>query len=127
MREYRNNLKTPSRELRVSMTDAEQLLWSRLRRKQLHGVQFYRQKPLGPYIVDFFAPGAGLVIEVDGSQHLEAEHLERDRQRDQCLADEGLLVLRFDNREVLLETEAVLERIVEEIVRRRKSPLAPLS
>jgi very-short-patch-repair endonuclease len=109
------------------MTDAEQLLWSRLRRKQLHGVQFYRQKPLGPYIVDFFAPGAGLVIEVDGSQHLEAEHLERDRQRDQCLADEGLLVLRFDNREVLLETEAVLERIVEEIVRRRKSPLAPLS
>lgn len=126
MREYRHNLKPPSRELRGNMTDAEQLLWSRLRRKQLHGVQFYRQKPVGPYIVDFFAPGAGLVIEVDGSQHSEPDHLERDRTRDQCLADEGLLVLRFDNREVLLETDAVLARISEEI-QRRKSPLAPLS
>ena len=127
MRDYRKNLKTPSRELRGNMTDAEQLLWTHLRRKQLYGVQFYRQKPLGPFILDFFAPGAGLVIEVDGGQHYEAEHLERDRQRDQCLAEEGLLVLRFNNREVLLETEAVLERISEEILRRKKSPLAPLS
>lgn len=109
------------------MTDAEQLLWSRLRRKQLHGVQFYRQKPLGPYILDFFAPGAGLVVEVDGSQHLEPEHLERDRQRDQCLAAEGLLVLRYNNRDVLLETDAVLEQIAEAILRRKKSPPAPLS
>lgn len=109
------------------MTDAEQVLWQRLRRKQLHGVQFYRQKPLGPYIVDFFAPGAGLVVEIDGNQHTEADHLERDRVRDQCLADEGLLVLRFNNREALLETDAVVERIAEEIERRRKSPLAPLS
>ena len=126
MRGYSNNLKPPSRELRRNMTDAEQQLWFRLRRKQLHGVQFYRQKPIGPFIVDFFGPGAGLVIEVDGSQHLETEHLEKDRQRDQCLADMDLLVLRFNNREVLLETDAVVERIAEE-VQRRKSPLAPLS
>lgn len=97
MREYRHNLRTPARELRGSMTDAEQLLWSRLRRKQLHGVQFYRQKPLGPYIVDFFAPAAGLVVEVDGSQHHEPEHLKQDQARDRCLADEGVLVLRFHN------------------------------
>ena len=127
MRDYRNNLKMPSRELRGNMTDAEQMLWARLRRKQLHGVQFYRQKPVGPFIVDFFAPAAGLVVEVDGSQHLETEHLEKDLQRDQCLADEGLLVLRFNNRDVLLETDAVLERIAEEIARRRKSPLVPFS
>jgi very-short-patch-repair endonuclease len=127
MRDYRKNLKMPSRELRGNMTDAEQILWQHLRRKQIHGVQFYRQKPLGPYILDFFAPGAGLVVEVDGSQHYEAEHLERDRQRDQCLADEGLLVLRFNNLEVLQETDAVLERIAEGIVRRKKSPPAPLS
>jgi very-short-patch-repair endonuclease len=125
MREYRHNLKSPSRELRGNMTDAEQLLWFRLRRNQLHGVQFYRQKPIGPYIVDFFAPGAGLVVEVDGSQHSEPEHFERDRVRDLCLADAGLLVLRFNNREVLLETDAVLEQISEEI-QQRKSPLAPL-
>jgi very-short-patch-repair endonuclease len=127
MRDYRKNLKMPARDLRGRMTDAEQLLWTRLRRKQLHGVQFYRQKPLGPYIVDFFAPQAGLVVEVDGSQHAEADHFERDRLRDQCLAEEGLLVLRFNNRDVLLEIDAVLERIAEEILRRRKSPLAPLS
>ncbi|MDD2851175.1 MAG: endonuclease domain-containing protein [Desulfuromonadaceae bacterium] len=126
MREYRHNLRTPSRELRGAMTDAEQLLWSRLRRKQLHGVQFYRQKPIGPYIVDFFAPGAGLVIELDGGQHLKPEHSEKDRQRDQCLADMDLLVLRFNNREALLETDVVVERIAEE-VQRRKSPPAPLS
>lgn len=127
MRDYRNNLKTPSRDLRGSMTDAEQLLWSRLRRKQLNGVQFYRQKPLGPYIVDFFAPSAGLVVEVDGSQHAGADHLERDRVRDQCLADEGLLVLRFNNRQVLLEIDSVLERIAKKVLRRMKSPPAPLS
>ena len=126
MRDYRKNLKAPSRELRGRMTDAEQLLWERLRRKQLHGVQFYRQKPIGPYIVDFFAPGAGLIVEVDGSQHAEADHQEKDRVRDQCLADEGLLVMRFNNREVLLKIDAVLERIAGEILR-RKSPLAPLS
>lgn len=126
MREYCHNLKTPSRELRENMTDAEQLLWFRLRRKQLHGVQFYRQKPIGPFIVDFFAPGAGLVIEVDGSQHSEPDHLERDRTRDLCLAEEGLLVMRFNNREVLLEIDAVLELISKEI-QRRKSPLTPLS
>jgi len=125
VREYRHNLKTPARELRGSMTDAEQLLWSRLRRKQLHGVQFYRQKPLGPYIVDFFAPAAGLVIEVDGSQHLEPEHLKQDRARDRCLADEGVLVLRFHNRQVLLETDGVVERISSEILRRKSPPPPP--
>jgi very-short-patch-repair endonuclease len=125
MRDYRRNLKHPARELRENMTDAERLLWSRLRRKQL-GVQFYRQKPLGPFIVDFFAPGAGLVVEVDGCQHSEPNHLERDMQRDRNLLAEGLLVLRFNNLEVFQETDGVLERIAEE-VERRKSPPAPLS
>ncbi|TWJ32730.1 endonuclease domain-containing protein [Geobacter argillaceus] len=81
-------------------------------------MQFYRQKPIGPYIVDFFAPEAGLIVEVDGSQHGEPDNLEQDRVRDLCLKDEGLLVLRFHNREVLLEIDAVLERILEVILRR---------
>ena len=53
------------------MTDSENVLWLRLRRKQLLGVQFYHQKPIGNYVVDFFAPRARLVVEVDGSQHME--------------------------------------------------------
>ena len=55
------------------MTDAERTLWQRLRRRQIHGLQFYRQKPLLNYIVDFYCPQAALVIELDGSQHLESE------------------------------------------------------
>lgn len=111
MLNYRRKLKQPSRELRNSMTDAEQVLWSRLRGKQLHGVQFYRQKPIGPYIVDFYAHAAMLVIEVDGGQHYEPGHARHDAERDRFLADRGLLVMRFDNGQVLRETDAVVEQI----------------
>ena len=93
------------------MTDAEQRLWGRLRRKQLHGVQFYRQKPLGEYIVDFHAPAVRLVIEVDGSQHFEAAAMAADERRSAALLRMGLDVLRFDNRQVLLETDAVVDEI----------------
>ena len=64
---YNTNLKQASQKLRREMTDAERRLWSRLRAKQILGVQFYRQKPVGNYIVDFYAPAANLVVEVDGS------------------------------------------------------------
>ena len=55
MLRYKSNLKPIGRQLRLEMTECERLLWSRLRRKQLHGAQFYRQKPIGSYIVDFYA------------------------------------------------------------------------
>jgi very-short-patch-repair endonuclease len=77
MLRYDNHLKDTSRLLRKNMTDSERLLWSRLRRKQIAGMQFYRQKPIGKYIVDFYAPKAKLVIEVDGSQHMESENIKR--------------------------------------------------
>ena len=94
------------------MTDAEQLLWFRLRRRQIEGVRFYRQKPLAIYIVDFYAAAAMLVVEVDGRQHFEPEALAADRQREAAM---GLRALRFDNRQVLLETEAVLVAIREAV------------
>ena len=108
---YDRKLKPFSRHLRRGMTDAEQRLWGRLRRKQLHGVQFYRQKPLGEYIVDFHAPAVRLVIEVDGSQHFEAAAMAADERRSAALLRMGLDVLRFDNRQVLLETDAVVDEI----------------
>ena len=126
MLEYSRNLKPPSRELRKKMTDAEQVLWSRLRGKQLNDVQFYRQKPIGPYIVDFYAHAAMLVIEVDGSQHYEPEHARKDADRDRCLSDEGFLVMRFDNLQVLQETDAVVEQIYRMIEERQIPPIAPL-
>ncbi|WP_029915466.1 endonuclease domain-containing protein [Pelobacter seleniigenes] len=122
MLEYNRALKRPSRDLRRNMTVAEQVLWSGLRRKQLLGVQFYRQKPLGHFIVDFFAPAAKLVVEVDGGQHLDAEHQVRDQLRDEYLAEQGLLVLRFDNLQVLKETDAVLKQIFQQLQKRLSTP-----
>ncbi len=126
MLKYNTNLKTPARKLRTDMTDAERLLWSRLRGKQILGVQFYRQKPLGPYIVDFHAPAAKLVVELDGSQHFDEAGQVSDRRRDAYLETLGLRVLRFDNLQVLKETEAVLETIFGVVGERVKSPPAPL-
>ena len=80
MLRYKDQLKHKARQLRKNMTDSERVLWSRLRGKQISDVQFYRQKPIGEYIVDFFAPRTKLVIEVDGSQHLEEEQLTRTRR-----------------------------------------------
>ncbi len=104
------------------MTDAEHRLWFRLRRKQLLGVQFYRQKPLGDYVADFYGPAVRLVVEVDGGQHLEAAAVLADARRTAALQRMGLQVLRFDNRQVLLETDAVVEailRFIEARIRQR--------
>ncbi len=126
MLKYDEKLKQPARKLRSDMTDAERLLWSRLRGKQILGVQFYRQKPLGHYVVDFHAPAAKLVVEVDGSQHFEEAGQVSDRRRDAFLVSLGQKVLRFDNLQVLKETEAVVETIHGVVGARLKSPPAPL-
>jgi len=105
-----------ARQLRGRMTEAEQRLWFHLRRDQL-GVRFYRQKPLGPYIVDFHAPKAKLVIELDGSQHYDdPTQKEKDSSRDAWLSAQGHKVLRFDDRQMLTETQAVLE-VIFQVVR----------
>ena len=123
MLQYNPNLKYISRRLRKGMTESEQVLWLQLRRRQLLGVQFYRQKPIGNYVVDFYAPEAKLMIEVDGSQHLDANHTQHDARRDLFLASQGLKVLRFNNLQVLQERHAVLELIFKTLGERlKKSP-----
>lgn len=111
MQPYNKNLKQLSRDLRNNMTDAEKRLWSKLRAKQILGLQFYRQKPLLNFIVDFYCPAANLVIECDGGQHFTDEGLEADRVRDEVLAELGLVVLRFSNWQVLTEIDGVVEQI----------------
>ena len=118
---YERYLKPISRQLRKNSTDTEKIIWRRLRRRQLEGVAFFRQKPLGPYIVDFYAPSIELVIEVDGGQHAEPDHRESDEFRDEFLRQLNVKVLRFGNREVFQELEAVLEMIRLEI-KKLKSP-----
>jgi len=79
------------------MTDAEQLLWQRIRRKQILGLQFYRQKPILNFIVGFYCPTVNLVIECDGGQHYTETGLEADQNRDHVLSELGLISLRFIN------------------------------
>ena len=93
------------------MTEAENRLWSRLRRKQLKGYQFYRQKIIGKYIVDFYCPRANLVIELDGGQHYSETGKAKDRARGDVLAEMGVKVLRFSDKDVFENIGAVMEGI----------------
>ncbi len=110
---HNNKLKEFSRELRKNMTDAENLLWSRIRRRQLKNCQFYRQKIIGNYIVDFYCPKSNLVIELDGGQHYSDEGMKKDEIRDDYIDKLGLKVLRFSDRDVFKNLQVVLEVIWE--------------
>ena len=98
-----------AKEMRREMTPAETKLWTRLRANRLMGYHFRRQQIIEPYIVDFYCHEVGLVVEVDGSIHLEQE--EYDRQRDQHLQESGLYVLHFTNADVMKSLDVVLEEI----------------
>jgi very-short-patch-repair endonuclease len=117
---YNKNLKEISKSLRANLTEAERRLWTRIRLKHL-GYVFYRQKPIGDYIVDFYCPRAQLVVEVDGGQHFTVDTAGNDRVRDEYMRSLGLTVLRFSNSEVLKNTDSVAETIYELLGRIRHS------
>ena len=100
-----------SRDLCRNATNAERLLWRQLKVKQVRGVQFRRQHPIEPYIVDFCAIRQRLVIELDGGQH--NENAAADETRTKFLESRGYRVLRFWNHEVFLQLEAVMQVIYE--------------
>jgi very-short-patch-repair endonuclease len=97
-----------ARQLRKNLTDAERLLWAKLRRRQLENCKFRRQHPIGNFIVDFVCLDKKLVIEVDGGQHLDNPY---DDRRTHWLEEQGYKVLRFWNHDVLAKTDAVLQAI----------------
>ncbi len=94
-----------ARRLRVNQTDAEAVLWNRIRNRQIDGHKFARQVPIGGYICDFVCREKQIVIEVDGGQHAESA---ADAVRDARLVAEGYRVLRFWNNDVLGNLEGVL-------------------
>ncbi len=100
---------TKARELRNRPTDAERTLWQQLRLRQIGGFRFRRQRPVGPYIVDFICLEKNLVIEVDGGQH--SEQSVYDAKRDDYLRAQGLVILRFWDHEVLTQIDNVKEAI----------------
>jgi very-short-patch-repair endonuclease len=108
-------MKSYAQDLRNNATDAERLLWSRLRRRQLGEFKFRRQRPIGRYICDFVCLEASVVVELDGSQHvIDAPY---DDKRDAFLRSAGFRVLRFWNGDVLSRTDSVVETIYEALYR----------
>ena len=101
--------------MRKNLTSAEDLLWQRLRRKQVGGLRFRRQHPIGRFIVDFYCAEARLVIELDGPVHHQPGHDEYDADRQEFLEQLELKVIRFDNAQVLHQTDDVLETIAVEV------------
>jgi very-short-patch-repair endonuclease len=95
------------------MTEAEKVMWNKLRDRRLDGVKFKRQKPIAGYIVDFVALDLKLVVEIDGGQH--AERAVQDAARTKALEESGYHVVRFWNHDVLGNIEGVLEALIQEL------------
>uniref|UniRef100_UPI0002488B4C endonuclease domain-containing protein n=2 Tax=Sphingomonas sp. KC8 TaxID=1030157 RepID=UPI0002488B4C len=98
-----------ARHMRSEPTEAERHLWQLLRAKRLSGWKFRRQQPIGRYIVDFYCSSARLIVEADGSQHLDSVY---DAERDAWLVAQGLTTLRFWNNDILNNPEGVLAGIL---------------
>ena len=124
MKFIRNNpkLKQRRRDLRRDHTDAEKILWQKLRNRQLYGMKFFRQYSVGPYALDFHCPKSKLAIELDGGQHAEEDRREYDEHRSEYLKAHGIEVMRFWNNEVMRNMDGVLSRIEE-----RLTPSIPLN
>ena len=100
-----------ARQFRKSPMHTEQLLWDHLRNRQLAGLKFRRQHPIGPYIVDFYCAQCRLIIEVDGPSH--QQQTEYDAERTRWLNEQGYRVIRFSNTAVTEQIELVMQAIVE--------------
>ena len=99
-----------ARELRRGQTPIEERLWRELRSRQLAGMKFRRQHPIGSFIVDFYCADKRLVVEIDGDSH--TDQIKYDEKRTKWLEYQGYRVIRFTNREVLNQLSAVLEKIM---------------
>ena len=107
-----------ARKLRKHQTDAELLLWQHLRNRQLQGYKFRRQFPIGQYIVDFVCLSQKLIIELDGSQHMN--NAVYDIRRTQFLESYGYKVVRFWNNDVLANADSVLDALTLTLSQRER-------
>ena len=100
------NLTKFAKQLRKKSTNAEDLVWRKLRARRLHGIKFRRQQPIGNYIVDFASFEKRIVIELDGGHH--KKNKEKDIERDRFLTEKGYTVLRFWNNDVFDNLDGVM-------------------
>ncbi|MGB7203693.1 MAG: endonuclease domain-containing protein [Pyrinomonadaceae bacterium] len=99
------------KDLRQNLTPAEATFWKLVKNSKFEGRKFSRQHSVGNYILDFYCPSEKLAIELDGARHFSSLVAAEDRERSKYLESKGILVLRFENREVFEETEWMLEVI----------------
>jgi very-short-patch-repair endonuclease len=113
-----------ARALRHGMTDPEQMMWAMLRDRRMQNMKFRRQHPLPPYTLDFYCHQLLLVVEIDGSQHLDSPS---DARRDAFLRELGIKTIRYWNHDVINRTEEVLEDIWSNMLARADclSPFSP--
>jgi len=104
-----------AKTLRKQMTDAEHRLWYYLRAKRLNGIKFRRQVPIYHYVADFLCISSLLIIELDGSQHQQAEQVVYDQKRTHYFEFLGYRVLRISNEEIFNNISGVLEKILQGI------------
>ena len=109
-----DKLRGLAKNLRGKATNTENYLWLFLKNRQLEGVKFRRQEPMGRYILDFVSYERKIVIELDGGQH--AENKKKDKERDAWLNSQGYEVLRFWDNEVLKNKDGVLESIRQKLL-----------
>ena len=105
--------RTRAKQLRKAMTPAETLLWRYVKANRIDGLSFRRQVPFRKYIADFCCMSARLIIELDGFSHDNAGQIEADELRDAFFAAQGFRVVRFADRDVLLNLEGIVESIRE--------------
>ena len=101
-----------AKALRTNQSDAENILWFYLRNRRLNNIKVRRQVPIGKYIADFFIAEKKLIIELDGSQHIENQNIKYDEIRTQTFEKLGFTVIRINNNEIFNNIDNVLEYIV---------------
>jgi very-short-patch-repair endonuclease len=112
----RKSKKEQRQKLRKSGTVVEAVLWKSLQRRQIDGKKFSRQHSIGPYIVDFYCAECHLIVELDGQRHFEFIADEYEGERTRYLEQEGLRIIRFENRLIFEALESVLEAIRQELL-----------
>jgi len=117
---YKNRKSLFTKKLRQTMTPTETLLWNKLRNRGFKGIKFRRQVNIGPYIADFLCKQHRLIIEIDGSIHVDQK--EYDQERDLYLSDRGYHVVRNSTTEVLGDIDSILQLISNSIFSKQSSP-----
>jgi very-short-patch-repair endonuclease len=109
------NIFKKAKELRKTQTEAERVVWSRLNKNQIHGLQFRRQHPINIFVADFYCPKVKLVIEIDGSIHNISEYHDHDIARSEILNDFGITIIRFSNEQILNNIDITIMEIEGEV------------